>query len=70
MSHRKSGVKPAFFLFSGGARREILGASIRAAMGLTALAKPKRPGRVAKMFEVQFSEARIEQVSKPSVGEA
>jgi len=37
---------------------------------VTALAESKRPARVAKMSEVQFSEARIEQVSEPSAGEA
>jgi hypothetical protein len=37
---------------------------------VTALAKPKRAARVAKMSEVQFSEAQIEKVSEPSVGEA
>lgn len=37
---------------------------------VTALAESKRPAGVAKMSEVQFSEARIEQVSEPSAGEA
>lgn len=37
---------------------------------VTALAEPERAGRLAQMFEVQFSVARIERVSATSGGEA